>query len=385
MRHLAGIAASSRGSRGKIPSVRIGELLLERRAVPKSELAAALEEQARTKGRRLVSLLISRGVLEFDDGARALADHRGVPCALAKHLANRDPAAISLIPAELGRASFALPIGRTSGGAPIIAVRDPAPALLAALQHATRTDVVMIVTPATRLELLIAASYGAPPNDEFDIEVDSAIDLPIAGMVPPQPDLLDPDSMRLALSSLDDERVSKDPSQSGAINVQSSPGIRTRSTLPPVAPTLEATKLSLERASSRDAALDLAMSFIAGRWVSGLIVAVRDAAAVGIRGHAIDGALDLALPLDAPSTIERALATKQPSMQAPASEPQERLVRALRRPTLLCAVPVLLGGNVIAVIATGDPIHGSTDTKAPAELAQLGKALGAACERIGRT
>ena len=84
--------------------MRIGELLLERRALRPSELALALEEQARS-GRRLCSLLISRGAIEFDDGARALGDQQGVPCALAKHLANRDPAVAGLIPAELGRAS----------------------------------------------------------------------------------------------------------------------------------------------------------------------------------------------------------------------------------------------------------------------------------------
>src|SRR5260221_14172142 len=102
--------------------MRIGDMLLDRRAVRPSDLALALEEQART-GRRLCSLLISRGAIDFDDAARALGDQRNVPCALAKHLVSRDPAVATVISPELGRAWHALPIGRTPGGALIVAVR----------------------------------------------------------------------------------------------------------------------------------------------------------------------------------------------------------------------------------------------------------------------
>src|SRR5262249_41481145 len=150
--------------------VRIGDLLLERGAVRQTELQLALDEQARNAGRRLCSLLITRGAIDFDEASRALGDQRGVPCALAKHLAHRDPAIAEMIPPELGRASHALPIGRTSGGALIVAVRDPSPVLRATLEVAARSDVMLVVTPATRLEHLIAASYGAS-DDEFDVEL----------------------------------------------------------------------------------------------------------------------------------------------------------------------------------------------------------------------
>ena len=61
-----------------------------------SDLARALDDQAST-GRRLCSLLIAHGALDFDDAARALGEQRGCPCALAKHLANRDASLTSLI------------------------------------------------------------------------------------------------------------------------------------------------------------------------------------------------------------------------------------------------------------------------------------------------
>jgi type II secretion system (T2SS) protein E len=361
--------------------VRIGDLLLERRALSATELDLALDEQRRAGG-RLCSLLISRGAIEFDDGARALADQLGVPCALAKHLAHRDPTVAHLIPAELGRASCALPLGRTSGGALIVAVRDPAPALRSALEQAARIDVMMVVAPASRLEHLIAASYGATPHDEFDVEVESAVDLPISPGQPPLPDLamLDPDSIRASLSSLDDERVAKDHSQS-AMPLLSSPGLRVRSTLPPVAPTLDATCAALERATTREAATDLALAFVAGRWLSGLVLAIRGPCALGYRGHAIEGAIELELPLDATPVLQNAVATRAPVTQPPG--PQDRLGRALRAPSALTAVPIVVAGEVIAVLATGDTIH-MADAKAPNDLARLGEALGAAYDRIRR-
>jgi hypothetical protein len=90
--------------------MRIGELLVEQRKLRQSDLTRALAEA--TPGKRLCSILIKRGLVDYDDAARALGEQRGVPCALAKHLAGRDPKLASLIPGELGRSSFALPSKR---------------------------------------------------------------------------------------------------------------------------------------------------------------------------------------------------------------------------------------------------------------------------------
>lgn len=351
-----------------------------------SDVAAAVEQQAR-EGRRLCSILITRGALDFDEGARVLGEQRGVPCALSKHLANRDVALAALLPADFGRASNALPIGRTSGGALIVASRDPAPALRASLEKFLGADVTLVVTPATRLEHLIAVAYGAPSSDDFDIEVDSQVDLP--PLLPPLPDMLDPDSMRMALSDLDDARVAKDPTQSGLLQVgakasSSSIKIQAGRALPPAAPTIEATKLALEHVGTRDVASDLAMSFIAGRWRSGAIVAIREDVAIGYRGHGIVDLAELHLPLRLASTVQRAIQTKRVAQGSTPSPAQDQLVKVLRANAIVAA-PVLVGDELVAVITAGDSIHGAADSNAPIELGQLAQALGDAYDRIRRT
>jgi len=342
-----------------------------------SDLAAALDEQAR-EGRRLCSLLITRGVLDFDAGARALGDQLGVPCALSKHLANRDTSLAALIPSDFGRASNALPLGRTSGGALIVAARDPAPALRTALERLVGA-ITLVVAPATQLEHLIAVSYGRAATEEFDIDVDSQVDLP--PLVPPPPpdvDMLDPDSMRLALSPLDDERVAKDPTQSGLLQI----GGMSRM-LPPAAPTIAATQLALEHAATRDAASDLAMRYVAGRWLSGAIVAIREDTAIGHRGHGIIDLAELHLPLRLGSTIQRAIQSKRVATTSPPSPAQDQLVRLLRTNAVVAA-PIVVGDDAVAAIAVGDSIHGAADSNAATELGQLAQALGNAYARIQR-
>jgi hypothetical protein len=381
--------------------VRIGDLLVAKGLVRASDLARAVAEQPGS-GRRLCSLLIAHGALDFDDASRALGEQRGTPCALAKHLENRDTALISSISAELGRVSNVLPIGRTSNGTVIVAARDPAPALRATLEKLLG-PVTLVVTPASRLDQLISAAYGAAPHDEFDIDLDSAVDLDpfpdVPAMSPPPADvdMLDPDSIRMALSDLDDERVSKDPTQSGLLQVNAMAsassaaikltGSKTNTSgafrLPDAAPTIAKTQAGLEQATNRDKASDVAMSFVAGRWRTGAIVVIRDGTAIGYRGHGIADLAELHLPLRLASTIQRAFETKQLANSSPPSPAQDQLVRVLRA-SVIAASPVVVADNVIAVIATGDSILGAADTSAHAELGQLAQALGAAYDRIRR-
>jgi len=371
--------------------MRIGELLSDRGALRPGEIERALEEQSRD-GRRLCSILISRGALEFDDGARALADQRGVPCALAKHLGNRDTALAGTISPELGRSACVLPIGRTSAGTLIVAVRDPDPALQGTLRRATGEDVMMVVTPATRLEHLIAAAYGAG-HDDFDVELDSAVDLdvPQPAAEPPLPDvdLLDPDSVRLALSDLDDSRVAKDPTQSGMFTLQNTTpqslvGIRAAASTSPPPVSLATTRQALDAATTREAATSLAVAFLVGRWQAAVIFAVRASTAIGYRGHnaAIAGDIArLAVPLSLPSTIQRAVSSKQPTTMVAETTAQDQLARVLGNPTTITAAPVLVANQVVAVIAAGDSQRGAGDRTATTDLAELAETLGAAYER----
>ncbi len=393
----------------------IGELLVGHKTLRQSDLSRALVEKPSDK--RLCSFLIARGLIEFDDGSRALGEQKGVACALTKHLAGRDPDLAMLLPAELGRASCALPIGRTSKGALIVCVRDPAPALLAALKQALRMDVTMVIAPANRLEHLVQSAYGAAPSEEFDVDFSTGINsnpttpAPLAArlaasMVPPMPDMdaLDPASVRLALTDLDDVRVDKDPTQSGQI-----PKVGGGSTLPPpnvphkassqpmpilprpvarpVTPDPRATKpmsvsamsIGLEHASSREGATDLVLAAVAQRWRSGLVLAIRDKSAIGYRGHGLPMPELVSVPLGVPSTVQRAVETRFFSADSPTSPAQDALVRALDS-HVPAAAPVLVRGQAVAVILVGDPIDSAASTAA--ELAMLADALGTAYQRI---
>lgn len=396
----------------------IGDILVEQRKLQHRDLMRALADQPGL-GERLCSILIERGELEFDDAARALGEQRGVPAALERHLDGRDRALAALLPSSLARASCALPIGYTANGELIVCVRDPAPPLRAALQQATDRPVVLAITPLARLQALIDDAYGDGP-DAAAADSPEAIEVDMTTGPIERPaelladlaalDALDPASVRMSLTALDDDRVAKDPSQSGNMAAQGQPALRlptaptlprvaTQPTLPPrtttapavrgalpkAAPTLDATLAALAGASERDGATDVALAFLAGRFLAALILAVRGRAAVTYRGHgaSLPAPAAFQLALDAPSTVARAIATATTSIELPASAAQDQLVRALVNPSSPAAAPIVVDDRVIAVIATGDSIHGIGDADAAiTELGQLAGALGVAWRRI---
>lgn len=394
--------------------MRIGELLVEQRKLRQSDLARALSEKP--PGKRLCSYLIAKGLVDFDDASRALGEQKGVAAALAKHLAGRDPKLSTLIPAELGRGSCALPIGKSSKGAVIVCVRDPDPALLAALEQAVSADIVMVIAPASRLEALVAEAYGNASSEELDIDFDLALE-PAPPRTytrpktpqPPMPDMsaLDPESIRLSLTDLDDERVEKDPTQSGLFKIPGAlpPASKPNTTPPPLSSlaartttlstrsktpssptrpmTVEALRLALEGAATREIATDLVLSYVATRWAAGLVLAIRERAAIGYRGHAVDAPESVTVSLGSPSTVQRAVQTRSVTVEAPNGVGQATLTRALHGPSAPAAAPVLVGGQPVAVIAVGDPLDGpqARDTAA-ADLAAIADALGNAYKRF---
>jgi hypothetical protein len=377
--------------------MRIGELLVQQGKLRQGDLTRSLANLP--EGKRLCSYLIEQGLVDLDDGSRALGELHGVPCALAKHLEGRDPTLASMLPAELGRAACALPIGKSSKGVVVVAVRDPAPALRATLEQATRAQITMVVAPACRLEKLVAAAYGEPDTGEFDIEFDTGVgDKPVlAASTPPLPDMdaLDPESVRLALTDLDDVRVAKDPSQSGQIPVigrtstpaaLSSPAITVTNVIKRPATkamSLSAVKQELDGTTTREAATDVVLAYIATRWMSGLVLAVRDKAAIGYRGHGVAAPESVTIPLTSPSTVQRAVESRVVSVHAPVGPAQDALGRALRDPANPAAAPVLVGGKPVAVLAVGDPIHGTSDLeRASADLAALAETLGTVYQRM---
>ena len=216
-------------------SMQIGQLLVEQGWVDPAALARALADQPQL-GRRICSLLILRGELDADNAARALSQQHGVPGVLQKHVEHRDLSLPALLPAKLARTHVALPIGRTSTGALIVCVRDPSPAVHAAIAAAVAGRVVVAVAPAYQLEHLVAETYNAGP-DADDLVLELAVPgRPAEFLHPGRPPAPAPDddidvdlSTRqipvvgdpldhlgsMTLVELDDARVAKDPSQSG--------------------------------------------------------------------------------------------------------------------------------------------------------------------------
>ncbi len=220
---------------------RIGEILVENGWVPAPVVQRALAKQ-REIPRRLCSMLIAAGVLDVDHASRALGEQLGVAAVLQKHLDHRDRSLTALIPTELARAWWLLPIGRMGNGDLIVCARDPRPSVLAALKEVISETIVLAVAPASQIETLITETYGAP-EDEFDVDLSTG---PIATLdLDPMPDEDDPMGGfgNLELVELDDQGVTRDLSQSEIIQVgpnraaslpPSSAGIRFPPTLSPI-------------------------------------------------------------------------------------------------------------------------------------------------------
>ena len=361
--------------------MRIGEMLIEQRKLRSPDLTRALEEHIRT-GKRVVSLLIEHGTIDFDTGSRALGEQRRCPAALEKHVLGRDRKLASLLSGDVAHGSQVLPIGRASSGTLIVAARDPSPALHAQIAQLTKSQVTLVIAPAARLGELIVETYGPAAEDEFEVDLESRNNLPPAPpLLPPLPDMdaLDPESVRLALTDLDDERVTKDPAASGQFIAQ------TRApTLPPAPPKLSVTLDAIDAATTRDAATDAAMAFVAGSWGAAVILAIRGGSAIGYRGHggAIGAVETIAIPLDAATTVKNAIETKRTSIRLYTSAPQLLLTKRLGTSSL-AAAPVVVGSQPVAVIVVGEPVQtlGATE-RWIGDLGRLAQALGRAYERV---
>ena len=383
----------------------IGQILVAQRWLEPAALTRALAEQRHT-GKRICSLLIARGLLDPDHAARALANQHNVPGVLQKHLEHRDRALAELLPASIARAAIALPIGRTRNQELLICVRDPTPELAIALAAAIGTPVIIVVAPGYQLEQLVKQVYdqlprrpSAPGDDEDGIDVDLTT-RPIAIIRDELPMLGDPlDHLgTMTLVGLDDVRVAKDPSQSGkpaAIPSRTITPLSPRTATAPAAartttprplhgPSLAATLAAIDHAATPDDATDTAMWFLAQRFHHAVWFAIDNGVALGERGHG-DGLTPeviqaLAVPLGAPSIVQLAHDTHALATELPAGTIQDRLTRTLGTPHTAAAVPIEIAASVAYVLAVGDASH--TPEHAVAELAQLGRALGAAYDRL---
>jgi hypothetical protein len=364
--------------------MRVGAILLDHGWVDAPSLERALAEQRHT-GKRICSLLIARGILDPDHASRALGEQHAIAAALQRHLAHRDPEVARLVPATLARAHGALPIGHNREGQLIVCVRDPRPGLDAVLARATGRAVVLAAAPAAQLEPLIELAFGHEPSEpspeeEFDVDMSTgnvAVPDELAGLA------------SLTLVGLDDARVAKDPSQSGQLPIGGAKPL----TIPPLSSatpvasrrTLDDTLGALARAATRDEASDLMMRFAHGRWVAALLLAIKEGAALGHRGHgtqlSAEAVQAVALPLSAPSIVKLAHDHRRLAAEVPQGAIQDRLLRLLGQPRAPLAMPVLIAGRVGCVLAVGDALGGGEPAQ---DLERLASALGEAYSRILR-
>ena len=392
--------------------MRIGEILVDKRWVEPAALRRALAE-LRPGQKRTCSLLISKGLLDPDNAARALAEQHGVSGVLQRHLEHRDDELCRVIPGEAARRLVALPIGHTRIGELIVCVRDPSAEVKAELGKLIQGPILIAVAPASQLEELVAKVYP----DSVDIDISTR---PI--------EIRSLDQMRtmelgtLKLVELDDQRVVKDASQvvlprttSATSGLPSPPPDRpkggTMATMaprrssgtnmaiprtmsgtsglsaalappPPPPPPVEDAVAALAAATSRDDATAIAMKYVASRWTHAVLLALQAGTAIGYRGHgpeASDANLRaLRIPLTAPTIVKLACDAKR-IVSAPGEVLGEPLGGFLGKPAECSGAPIKVGSQIACVLVVGAAI--SEQATSAAHLDRLATALAQAYER----
>jgi MSHA biogenesis protein MshE len=121
----------------------LGSILLKKGWITHDKLDAALDA-ARISGMRLGETLLSRGWLFEPELASALAEQFGLRYVdLVRH--PLDPSAARLLPLEVARRMFAVPVRFVDSGAVEVAIADPADADVDALEQILGRRVELVV------------------------------------------------------------------------------------------------------------------------------------------------------------------------------------------------------------------------------------------------
>jgi MSHA biogenesis protein MshE len=121
----------------------LGSILLKKGWITHDKLDAALEA-GRISGMRLGETLLSRGWLFEPELACALAEQFGLRYVdLVRH--PLDPSAAAMLPTEVARRMFAVPVRFVESGAIEVAVADPGDADLDALEQMLGRRVELVV------------------------------------------------------------------------------------------------------------------------------------------------------------------------------------------------------------------------------------------------
>jgi type II secretion system (T2SS) protein E len=354
-----------------VPNIRIGEILLRREVVDVVSLRQTLRDQV-TSQQRLVSVMIGRALLDFDDGALALAEQLAYPAALQRHLERRDPSVVDLIPRELAQRWVVMPIGRAYDGGLVVVARDPSAALANALENATRLSVTLAVCPGIHLERLVRSVYGPldPTTDpipllELDPEVqDEQLATGSAPIIMPRREGRRPRT----ISNVLNDHIHNPEEREDSANDQ-----------------LDAVLEEIDKAFTPVAAERFAMAYVAKYWHAALLLAVADGAALGHRGVGSRlGSVDaIVFPLTSPSMLQIAYDSGATTIANPDTIIQKKLCHLLDGASAPAAAPILVGNRIHSILAVGDPI-GRPPRQAVADLARLADALGGIHERLAR-
>ncbi len=398
--------------------MRLGELLISAGWIDPAVIAAALARQ-RSGGPRLGAILVGAGLISADDIARGLARQRGVPAALERHLAQRDPALAAVLPAAIAMPMAALPIAWSRGAqgmSLVVCFRDPTPDHIAEVARAVGVPVIPAVACEAVVARELAVTYPDADRAAGVPDPDAAVDV----------DFDEPSAPAFNLVDLDDGRVHKDASQvdlmatratGGALGTgrpaprieapprppaaPAAPTAPTAPTVPAIAapaptppssapPSLDATLAAIAAATSRDAVADLAIAFARGAWRGGVVLVVREGLAVGHRGfggQVTDAALaSLLIPLGQPSMFTTVHDDGKPLIGAPplGGLAQSRFLKLFAglAPLQIALHAVHVRDRVVNLLFAVAP----TDALPPAAtaLGQVAAAMGEAYERLIR-
>lgn len=368
--------------------MRIGELLLKRGWVEWEPLALAIADH-RAANARIVSFLVAKGDVDFDDASRALAEQHGCAAALRRHLENRQREALRELPARVARQLCALPLGRLVNGTLIVCVRDPSDEVVAQLARVVDGVLALAVAPAKYLERLVHASYPPGTSGELDIIVEvgppeAAEDLSY--------DLIDENADEAADFSIDIE-LPPEPEPKLSTSKPLPVEIKKRAaTVGHERDPLDAMMSACKDIDELSWLLDVVMEYVGKRWSSALLVELRERRAVGLRGHgpklSPSAVKTFVLDLDEESVIrtvreQREIIEVPPAdWESPAEQTEaETLITTALASTHLVAAPLTNGDAVAYVLVVGDPI-GKDPEETSIDLGLLIEAVSEALARL---
>lgn len=352
----------------------------------------------RASGLRLASALVQLGLISSDEAARALARQHGLPAALDRHLAGRDPALAARLPADIARAHVALPVALSRGAEGlnlVVCLREPAPEIIAQLRAAARMPIVPSVACELSLRQAIEAAYPRTDDESVDIDVDESSQ--------PFGSLGQVDEMSLV--ELDDQHVVKDHSQNTTTTGSMPVMGKLTEKRPPAPPSDELSVpapgpsrvlrpaeaiAALATANEAQQVSQISIDCLRGLWKGGLIMQVKDRERVALGEHGFGGSVreatveSIVVPLDQPSVLRTAYDDRRPfAGEAPlGSTVQDRFLRLFAElgTRTVAVAPVLVRARPIALLFGIAPIGNLPE--ASAALATLANAMGTAYLRV---